>query len=514
MSHLFRSSVLLAFFFGFEKILGFIRQVAIARQFGLSVELDAFNAANNLPELIFVLISGGALAIAFIPVLSQYLETKGRPATWELFSRVMNLMFLLTAGLSLLIAIFAEPIVRAEVGIAPGFGPEQQDLVADLMRLNLIATLIFSVSGLVMAGLQANQHFLLPAMAPAMYDIGMLFGVLVLAPDQPYQFGPLMLPYYGMGVHGLVYGTILGALLFLGIQVPGLLYYRFRWSPLVGLRDTGVAQVISLMGPRVLTVFCIQLIFIAQDNFASRVGEGAVTALVYGWLFMQVPETLIGTALGTAVLPTLSEQIVRRQLEKFRETLNHTLRIILALALPSAVLISIVIRPVIGILGFGAEGTEVVVWTSRAFLAGLVGHALLEVAVRAFYARQNARTPLLTAASTLGAFVLVGALLFPVLGAPGIALANAIVFTGQALLLLWLTHRRYGGVLNIGTPLLRIAFATALGGTITYLSFSFLLGLWAPLLLQILGGGIALVLGALVVLPFIWKQELSIFVRL
>ena len=165
MTHISRSALIIAVFIALEKLLGFVRQLIIARQFGLSDELDAFNAANNLPDLIFALVSGGALAIALIPVLSGYLETKSRPVMWDLFSRIANLVFLVTAGLSVIVAIFADQFVSYRLGVVPGFDPAQQGLVSDLMRLNLIATLIFSISGLVIAGLQANQHFLLPALA-------------------------------------------------------------------------------------------------------------------------------------------------------------------------------------------------------------------------------------------------------------------------------------------------------------------------------------------------------------
>ncbi len=131
--------------------------------------------------------------------------------------------------------------MRSQVGIAPGFTSAQQALVADLMRLNLFATLLFSLAGMMTAGLQANQHFLLPALAPIMYDIGMLFGVLVLSPEQGYSFGPVTLPAFGLGIHGLVYGTILGAFLYMAIQVPGLLRFHFRWSPSFGLHDSASA---------------------------------------------------------------------------------------------------------------------------------------------------------------------------------------------------------------------------------------------------------------------------------
>ncbi len=514
MSFLFRSSLLLAFFFGLEKILGFARQVLIARRFGLSAELDAFYAANNLPDLLFALISGGALAVAFIPVLSEYLQTKGRPESWVLFSRIANLIFLVTAGLSILVAIFARQIVTSPFGIVPGFSPEQQALVTELMRLNLVATLIFSVSGLVMAGLQANQHFLLPAIAPSMYDIGMLFGVLVLAPEQGLQLGPVTIPAFGLGVYGLVYGVILGSLLFLGVQIPGLIKFGFRWSPTIRLRDTGVQQVLGLMGPRIITVFFIQLVFIAQDNLASRVGEGAVVSLVYGWLFMQVPETLIGTAIATALLPTLSEQIVHREIAQFRETINKTLRILLALTIPTTALLVIVIPPVVGVLGFDQAGTELVVWTSRMYMLGLMGHSLLEVAARSFYANQDARTPLIGAGLALIVFLLLGILLFRPLGAPGIALSNSIAFTLEAFFLLYLINRRFPGTLVLGNALVRISLAAACGAVVAFLVVAATPVLGTSPIIQLVTSAAALGLGILAVLPWIWKQELRVFIRL
>src|SRR5512144_2138461 len=151
LSSVARASFLLASLFFVDKILAFGRAIIIARQFSLSIELDSFNVANNLPDLLFALISGGALAMAFIPVLTGTLTLKGREAFWDLFSRVANLAFVSTAALAVLIAILSEQIVRSQIWIAPGFGPEQQALVAQLMRLNLVATLIISLSGLVMA---------------------------------------------------------------------------------------------------------------------------------------------------------------------------------------------------------------------------------------------------------------------------------------------------------------------------------------------------------------------------
>jgi len=505
MSRIARAAFIIAFFIGMEKLLGFLRQLLIARQFGLTVELDVFNAANNLPDLIFGLISGGALAIAFIPVLSEYLEEKGRTEMWDLFSRVGNLVFLVTAGASIVVAVYARQLVGWNLGIAPGFDPDQQAQVANLMRLNLVATLLFSISGLVIAGLQTNQHFALPALARSMYDVGTLIGVIFLAPVAGYQIGPFTLPSLGLGIYGLTYGTVLGALLFLGIQVPGLIRYRFRWTPAIDLNHPGVQKVLRVMAPRIGSMFFIYLVLIyIPDNIASRLPAGSIAGLVYGWLIMQVPETLIGTAIGTALLPSISEQFVRRESEVFTRSINRALRVILALTLPVSALVAVGIAPLVTLFDFDQVNTSLVVWTARAFLVGLAGHAMLEVAARSFYARQDAFTPLWSAALMAVVFTVLAVSLAQPLGAPGIALANSIAFTAQAVLLLFLSDRRSPGVLRVSPTLLRAGLASLICGGIVYLlmrlPFSAI-----PVSLGALG------IGGLLALPFVWREVKLLF---
>lgn len=510
MSRLTRISILLAFFFGLDKIVAFVRSVLTARQFGLSQELDAFHVANNVPDLLFALISGGALAIAFIPVLSEVLTKEGRQRAWDLFSRIANLAFVATAVLALVVAVLAGPLVRSQIGIAPGFSPQQQQLVIDLMRLNLVATLIFSLSGLVMAALQANQHFLLPAMAPLLYNLGQIFGVLILAPDQGYSFGPIALPAFGLGVRGLVYGVILGALLHLGIQIPGLIRYKFRWSPVLDVTSTPVRKVLALIGPRLLTMFTIQLVAIFRDNLASRLEQGSVATLTYGWMIMQVPETLIGTAIGIALLPTLAEMAAREDLPAFRATIQRAVAVITALTIPIAVLLSLGLGPLLAAaFDFGAAGNTLMLWVTRGFLAGLVGHCLLEVAVRSFYARQDAITPLKTAALNLVVFVVLGLFLFRWLGAPGISLADSLAYTSQAVLLLVVLARRLSSRIGPGSALLHAALAAAAGGAVTLAVRALPPAASQPLVF----GVIALAAGSVVALPILWR-EIRLLLRL
>ncbi len=502
-SRLTRISLLLFLFFGADKLLALIRTVIIGRQFGLSAELDVFNAANNLPDMLFALISGGALAIAFIPILSETLVKEGRQSSWKLFSQIANLAFVVTAVLALFMAIFAGPLVRWELGIAPGFTSDQQDLAVQLMRLNLIATLIFSISGLVMAGLQANQHFLLPAIAPLVYDGGKIFGAVILAPSVGYRIAGIQLPAFGMGIHGLVYGVIIGAALHLLVQVPGLIKYKFKWFPSLSVKDTAVRKVLGMMGPRLVSMVFIQLIFLAQDNLASRLPVGSVTALSFGWWIQQVPQTMIGTAIATALLPTLSDHVASGEDKAFKDTIERSLKVMIALSLPIAVILSLTSLPLIQTaFGFTLAESNMILRAAQAFLVGLLGHNLVELGVRSFYARQNARVPM--AVSTLGFFVYLG-LAIPLmswLSFVGIALANAISYSIQAVLLVLLLNHRLPDKFRLGGPIIRAVLSAVLAGACAWLVMR-VLPIPIPALFLALGAIVVAVIAAAV--P-IWKE--------
>jgi putative peptidoglycan lipid II flippase len=491
ISFLARTSLLIAFFFFIDKVLAFVRVGIIARQYSDAVEmLDTFNAANNLPDMLFALISGGALAMAFLPLMSEYLTTKGRAAAWDLFSRVANLAFLVTGGAAIIISIFAEQIVNAKFGIAPGFGAEQRHLLAELMRLNLIGTVIFSISGLVMASLQANQHFLLPALAPTLYNVGQIFGAVFLVPR--------------FGIYGLVYGVILGAALHLLVQVPALFKYRFKWTPALDLKHSGLLEALKLLAPRLLTMFGIQLIMIARDNLASRLDQvGAVTSLTYGWMIMQVPETLLGTAIATAMLPTLSELAARADWKEFHLAVEKALRVLIALTIPVAAVLAAGVNPLVrAVFGFDAGTSTLITWTTRVYLLTLTGFSIQEIAARSFYARKEPLFPLYAVILRLGIFIGVGILgltFFKQIGAPIIAFAEISLLVESIVLFSWLSKRTHEP-LHVWSAVIKGLAAALLGGVTTYA-----LALYVPgsaVLTALLG----MVGGGLVALPFIWSE--------
>jgi len=437
ISKLSRAALLIAFSFGINKLVAIFRQLIIARQFGLSSDLDVFNVANNIPDMLYSLISGGALAVAIIPVMTEVMTRKDRDSAWRVFSQVANIAFLVTALLSILVAIFAWPLVQHPLGIAPGFNFNQQSLVVRLMRLDLIGTLIFSMAGLLIAGLQANQHFLLPAIGPVLYNIGQIFGAVILSPENGYQLGPFTLPTFQLGIDGLVFGVLIGSALYFLIQIPGLIKYQFKWTPSMNFRDPDVNKILLMLGPRVVSMLMYQLTFIARDNLASRLTLGSVTALTYGWMILQVPETLIGTAIGTALLPTLSEHIAKEEYQKFKKTIVDISRVLIALSVPTTILLSVVLKPFLTFaFGFEAAGTDLLISVTHAFLVGLLGHVFLELGARIFFSQQNATIPLIGAGINLILYISSGTLLDDNFGAVGIGFADAIAFSGQALFLI------------------------------------------------------------------------------
>lgn len=497
MSRLAKSSLIVAFFFGIDKVVGFVRALIVNNTFDADT-LDMFHAANNFPDLLSVLISGGALGVALIPVLSEQLEKEGRFAAWDIFTRILNLAFIVT-GVFALVLFFIAPWLIGTV-VAPGFDAAKQITTVQVMRLDLIPIMIFSISGLVMAGLQANQHFLLPALAPGLFNIGQIFGAVFLSGS--------------MGIYGLVWGVIIGAVLHLGIQIPGLIKYEYRWAPKIEIRNPKVVQVLKLLGPRIVTMGFIQMFFLVRDNLASGMDAGSVTALNNGWFLMQVPETLLGTAIAIAILPTLSEIFTGGNKDQFRDTLNGAVRAMMAFTIPAAVLMGVGIRPLVyAAYNFEPYVMELIVAATRAYLLGLVGHALLEIGSRSFYAQQNAIVPLIAAFFNAASYLGIAVWFSRMWGVPGIALANSLIFTTEAFILLYIHNRKYPGVLKISRTLLRTLAGSALAGVALYGLMQFAtIERFGEIKAAIFAVG-GMVVGLGIVLPFIW-QELKLMLKL
>jgi len=437
------SALIVAAGFAASKFTGVLDDFIAARVFGASRELDAYYAAFGLPDLLFTLIAGGALAAAFIPVFTDRLASGDREGAWKLASSVINLAFLVTLAASALAALIAPWLVRQF--IAPGFDPDQHLLTANLMRLILVSTAIFSVSGIVMSALQANQHFFLPALAPVMYNLGIIGGAVFLT--RPFTLNALqhlqihVQPILSLGVYGLAAGVMIGAAMHLIIQVPGLIRFGAHWSPRLTFADPSLRRVLVLLGPRILGLGVVQLTSVITTNLASRLEAGSVTSLAFAWRLMQIPETIIATAIGTAIFPTLSQLATQRRHVELRVTMRKALGAILVLNIPAAVMLIVLGRFIAG-LAFGRQNANTVAFALQFYALGLVGHSALEVAARTFYAQQDTRTPLAVATGAMLITVTACLVLMHPLSYGGLALGNAIGFTVESGVLIWLMEKR------------------------------------------------------------------------
>ncbi len=450
VGHLARSTVLLMLAFGTAKAISLLQTFIIARKIGLDTRWDSYITANRLPELLVVMIGGGALGYAFIPVFSGLLARQARVDAWKLASHVVNTIFMVTATLSLLAFLLAPWLVHTF--LAPGFGPEQVEQTAALMRILLISTLIFSVSGIFQGILHSHSHFLLPALAPILQDLGLLFGIVFLL-DR-------------FGIYGVAWGAVLGAILHFSIQVPGLIHYRARWWPELGWRDPNLRRVIVLMIPRLLGLGVVSFNFLVANNIASRLGEGAVSAFDWGWKLMQIPQTLIGTAMGFVIFPTLAALSELGDETGKRRAFAGALRFILVATIPSAVGLLLVGRPGIALLeggAFDASATDMVFSALQFFSIGIILHSVLEITARGFYADKDTLTPLLAAITGAILGVLTALTLTPVLGVGALALANSAAIGVEVVILMVILRWRWHGLNGpvVLSTLTRAALASA-----------------------------------------------------
>jgi len=377
-------TVMLAF--ALSQVAGLTRQILVTNAFGTNPAMDAYNAANSFPTLIFTLVAGGALASAFVPTFTALLTRSEGLSAWRLASSITNLVTLLLTALSFVSVIFAPQIVHL---LWPKY---EQGTTIRLLRILLITPAIFGVSGIVSGVLNAHQRFFLPALASTMYWLGIIFGLIFFVPS--------------MGIYGLAWGAVLGSVMHLSIQIPDLLRLPKRhYIPTLGLREPSVREVGMLMGPRLLGVATVQLNFLVNTIIANFLPLGSLAAIGYAFPIMTMPLVVIGSAIGFATLPTFSAQAARGEFGELRDSLTASLRGVLLLSIPATFGLILLREPLITALfqhgNFTALSTEMVSWALLWYTVGLVGHATLEIVARAFYALHDTKTPALVGAGSM-----------------------------------------------------------------------------------------------------------------
>jgi len=447
-----------------SRILGLVRDRLLAGSFfgGREWQLDVYFAAFRLPDMVFQLLVIGAMSAAFIPVFSEYLEKDQKEADY-IASAIINLILGFFLILGLVIFVFAPFFCGL---IAPSFTPEKIDLMVSLTRIMLFAQIFFCVSNFMTGIIQSHQRFLVPAIAPVIYNLGIIFGIVFLTPS--------------LGIFGPTLGVVIGALMHFLIQLPLAFKLGFTYRPfLLDYKHPGVKEIMHLMIPRTLALAVSQIQLTVDVFLATSLSAGSLTIFYFAQHLMNLPVGLFGATIGTAALPTLAQNSVRHENEEFKKTFLASFFQILFLTLPACAILLILRIPVVR-LAFGAknfpwQATLLAGKTLAFFSLAIIAQSLIQVLVRGFYALHNTRLPLI-----IGAISVILNVIFNVyltftlkMGIFGLALGTSIASVIQAILLFIYLDKEVGGFdkKSVFIPFLKMSWAT----------FGTILFLWVPM---------------------------------
>ncbi len=418
-----------------SRVLGLLREAIIAGRFGTTGQTDAYATAFGVPDTLFLIIVGGAVGSAFIPVFTSLMRQDKERAAWNLASTLINASVVLLS-LGGIIMGFAAPALVAWV-IAPDMPPDRQSLVVDLTRILLLSPLFLGLGGWAMGILNARQHFLLPAFAPVAYNLAIIAGALFLAPY--------------MGIYGVAWGVVLGALLHFGVQLPGLRRAGMNYRLRLNLHDEGLSEVGKLLLPRIAGQSAFQANIIAMRAIGSALAAGRIAAFNYAYLLMILPHGVFALSLATVTFPTMAAQYAEGNLDAMRGTLARAIRVLLFLILPSAVGLFVlrteIVTTVFRFGRFGDTSTVLVASTLSYFAFGLVAYAVVEVLTRAFYALHDTATPVVVSVATVLLNIGLAITLVNAFGwdQEGLALSLATTTTLEMVLLWFLLGRKLPG---------------------------------------------------------------------
>lgn len=427
--------------------------------------IDAYKVAFTIPDFMFFLLVSGALSVTLIPVFNQRLAAGNKKSAWELSSSLINLFAVITFITSILIIIFAEPLIQYIV--APGLDEDTRGLAVSLMRVIAINPFLFSISTVLASMQQAVGRFFFYALAPSVYSLGIIIGILFLT-NEITIFGVTI---FEGGIMGVALGVVLGSIMQLIVSSIGMIGMNFVYQFKIFWKNLAFRQVLRLLPPRSVDQGIDYFNNLVEINLASRLGAGAITAYQVATTLHMVPITLIGVAISTAVFPKLTEQMARGREDLFRREVRIFLRVIIWLALPVAV---------IAFLGRGYLVSFVKVGGAPeiADILGMLAVAILfrsiyHLASRAFYAQQDTKTPLYISIGTIILNIILSTLFVLVLhlGVFGLAAAQAIAAFVEVVILFTILSWRIRNLFNAKfvDGVLRMISATGLMFVVTYI---------------------------------------------
>jgi len=448
-----------------SRVLGLAREMMFAGLFGGSRWMDCFYLAFKVPNLLRDLFAEGALSQAFVTTFSKKLKAEGETSAWALANKMMTLAAVFMSLITLLGILIAPWIVElltslSRAGSSPrSYNPEEIALTVTMVRIMYPFILLVSLAALVMGMLNAKNVFGIPALSSCFFNLGSMIGGAAL--------GWWMDPTWGKdSLIGFAIGVVIGGLAQLTCQFPALRRVGYRFVADFQWKDSGVRQILKLMGPAVIAASVVQVNVVINAMFAYGVGEGAVSWLSYAFRLMQLPIGVFGVAVATVTLPALSRAAVGGIGTDFKPTLSKGLRLVAFLVLPSTLGLVLLAGPIVSVLyergAFDAHDRMQTAAALRAYGYGLLCYAWLKVIQPAFYAIEKRWIPMLVSIFALG--VNIGFNWFFVFvmrwGHESLALTTSISATLN-FLILYFAMRRYAG--DFGTADLLVLLAKLAG---------------------------------------------------
>jgi len=424
-----------------SRLLGLVRDQVLAFLFGAGNQMDAYNIAFRIPNLVRDLFAEGAMSAAFVPTFTRTLTNEGRDQAWRLGNLVINALLLATGVIVIAGMLFATPITTLFAS-AYSAVPGKLELTVSLTRIMFPFLLLVAVAAALMGMLNSLHRFFIPAISPAMFNVGSILCTIGLAPVMPAMGLPV--------IAAPAIGVLVGGFGQMAVQWPALRREGYRYRPALDFRDEGLRRVLVLMGPGVIGLAAVQINLVVNSILATGEGTGAVSALSYAFRLMYLPIGIFGVSIATAVVPTLSRHAARNDTAGMRETVSNGLRLMLMLNVPATVGLIALSTPIVALIfehgRFTPADTAATAAALACYAPGLVGYSAVKIAVPSFYSIRESRTPVLVSTATVLLNVALNLTLVRVMGFKGLALGTAISAIFNAALLLWVLRSRLGGL--------------------------------------------------------------------
>lgn len=459
-----------------SRVLGVVREQVLAALFGASasMQMDAYNVAFRIPNLLRDLFAEGAMTAAFVPTFTRTLTTRGKEAAWRVGNLVMNALLLVTTLLVLAGILFAPQITSWFV---PNYAtiPGKLELTTDLTQIMLPFLTTLAVAAAMMGMLNSLRRFFVPSLSPAMFNVASIFSAVAIVP---------LMPRFGLEpIVGIAIGTLLGGLGQILLQWPTLRREGFRYQPIISFRDPTVLEILRLMTPATIGVAAVQINVFVNTYLAQSQEQGAVSWLQFAFRLMYLPIGLFGVSIATASLPDISRQAVTEDIKAIRSTVSRGLRMMLMLNVPATIGLIVLAEPIVALIYerqmFLAYDTAATAAALMFYAPGLLGYSAVKIASPTFYSLRDARTPVIVSVSSVAINLGLNLVLVRLMGFRGLALGTAIAAIFNAGVLLILLRKRLRGLDGraLSVALVKISAASAVMGVAAHLSAGWLTSL-------------------------------------